>query len=125
MKYYYKVLEVKSTRYFSASRITTVPNCKLEYEVGKWTTPKIKGTKLYCFQTFKDARIFSTTIGWYTAIFECEAKNIGYPKRIGNIHVLTKFLKSKKNKKSTEFYSRPAPKGTISCTAIKLIERVD
>lgn len=45
------------------------------YEVGKWSKPKIDGSKLFCFQSMKKAREFIKDFNLKLRLFRCKAKN--------------------------------------------------
>ena len=125
-KYYYKVvhkeygtaIKTRCLSYF----VNLIDELSTEYKINKWVEPKLKGTKLFVFDTLKHAREWSGSI----QIYKCEIKNPGRRLFIlcGMINVLEitenveNFWKNKKRSK----YS--PPKGTIVCDAVKLIEEV-
>lgn len=126
MKKYYKVvsLSLQSAR---ASR--NLEDFSITYKVGKWVKPHIEGSNLMVFDNLSDAIAFTEKdIG--DRIYECAILN---PSKTGIIfssiydieQYMKKVLKLKKMKKKYKHLVRGlTPKGTIFCSAVKLIKEI-
>lgn len=126
MKKYYKVVskELKSAR---ASR--NFDSLSINYKIGKWVEPHLKGSNLMVFSTLLDAKTFADIyIG--DRIFECEVLK---PSRSGiifdtvtSINMLMKRIITLKRmkKKYKHLVNGNPPKGTIFCSAVKLIQEI-
>jgi len=129
MKIYYKVVSyrLKSRIYYLLPKEFVV-----QYKVGKWVYPKIKGTKLMVFNSLRNAYNFCFDINY---IYTCLVKNPSYSgvfvPHVGNLHFPSQFLEKwfslqKKQKQHKKFFKRKAvPKGTVFVDGIKLLEPVD
>lgn len=79
----YKVCFRKRNNKFMSACLGNLPNrCKVRYEVGKVTKPKIKGSKLFVFSTYEAAKKWMNCIfSEYThVIFKCETQRAFKPK---------------------------------------------
>ena len=102
----------------------------VQYKENEWVWPIIPKTDLMVFENYKDARIFAD--GYHnSAIYRCKVKNpkkIGsFSNRLNSIPEFTKKIIELKNKKLQYTHIVPTkdiPKGTVFCSAVKLIERV-
>ena len=85
------------------------------YKTNIWIYPKIG--RLFGFDTFKNAKQKYT----YTQIYRCLAKDVTYQEYMScsDDSDIEKFWNSK-----DPSYKIPTPKGTVSFSAVKLIERV-
>lgn len=97
----------------------------IKYNIGEWTHPIIKKTKLFVFNNLEDAKNLIKREKYGYSIYECEVinpKEYG-PVNIGNTEDLLKAIKQKK--KYRHLINRcDLPNGTIFCDAVKLIREV-
>lgn len=126
MKKYYKVVSenLKSAR---ASR--NFDSLSINYKIGEWVEPHLKGSNLMVFSNLLDAKAFANIyIG--DRIFECEVLK---PSRSGimfdsitSINMLIKRITTLKRmkKKYKHLVNGTPPKGTIFCSAVKLIREI-
>lgn len=116
---YYKVV-----REDMESMVKLPDDFKVTYKIGEWVEPKVKNTKLFVFDSFQMAAEFISSHNTYRAIYECEVKNPGKPKFLGQIWDINSFWKLKWLKKNLYGVRKKAPTGTISCDSVKLIKLV-
>lgn len=128
-KTYYKVCatyEEYPNTYFSFNCGPMHRNLCLVYKPDIWTFPIIKNSHLYCFDSIGEARDFIRYNLGNAHIFSCYVKNPRYTKWIGNpcntsqIHAFWE-TKSKHLNKHLRY---DAPRGTISVSAIKILEKI-
>lgn len=102
----------------------------VKYKIGEWVSPKIDKTDLMVFKKLNQAVNFSIAYE-DSIIYKCNIRN---PKKIGifieNLlaipELVKKFVqfKNKKVKYTNQIQTRFIPKGTVFCSAVKLIERI-
>jgi hypothetical protein len=139
-KKYYKVVRVG--QYGNLYSYNSVPgqnyesfNC-IEYKVGEWTKPKIEGTRLFVFNTLKEAQA-QFNKNWacwdYYSIYECECKGHiecsgvkcsnffpDFWKKMNALLNKKKKVKQELLGKTYDFYSCPA----TLVTKIKLTKKI-
>ena len=103
----------------------------IQYKIGEFVKPVIKGTQLFVFNSWLDASAFwsdQIVSGKFVDIYECEVKN---PKKNPKIYTYFRdaiqILKQKKNKKklpSTPDYSSYREM-SIGCDEVKLLRKID
>jgi hypothetical protein len=126
-KKYYKV--VRNIKGVLQSAAQYRPYLKTYYHFGIWIEPSMKGTDLFVFDSVKSAQHTIARYSWpNVVIYECEVKN---PKRTGIffdfIHkdILIRAIKHRSNKKKyRHLVSNDVPRGTVFCSAVKLIKLV-
>ena len=114
----------------------------IQYKIGEWIGPNVKGTKIMCFSNIDSARNFlrseacaSFFIGG--KIFKCQClrpKGYNRDSVITNCYELNELYDTmldivKKHKKRTEIFKavqrkQYVPDNTILCDKVKLIEEV-
>lgn len=122
-KYYYKFVEENGEdEFFSWFVGSILSDLSVEYKIGKWVKPKLKGSKLFVFDTFKHAREWSSC----ELLFKCEVKNSREKRRIlfGEVNVLAVTKNVENFWKGKKMFNKKAPKGTYVCDAVKLIKEV-
>lgn len=108
----------------------------LRYEVGKWTLPSVKGSKLFAFPDVRYARQFAAA-EQADCIYECECRN---PRRcdflildpqeldLSNSRPTSRFWKTRsldpEKSRTLLSYLRKAPSGTVIADSIKLVKEV-
>ena len=97
----------------------------LDYQVDKWTYPKVKYSKILVFQDRKSATKFCDKYD-HEYIYECQVLN---PKRSGPLsrfgHQFDTIWKQYKRKqKYTHLQYRNVPTGTLWCDAVKLTRQI-
>jgi hypothetical protein len=126
---FFKVVYAVGSHHYSANSCLTPEKRKecadscLVYKIGKVTTPKIKGSKLFAFKTLEAARSFISGGGSEYKIFKCVGTNPTNKKRMPvseaeYIDTMRAFW-SRKLKGSL-----PVPRGTVFCDTIELTKRV-
>ncbi len=68
MKYYYKVTNRDKRSIVAHGRVA------LTYREGRWTWPKLKGSKIFIFESLRKARQFRKRFAKRARIFRCIAK---------------------------------------------------
>lgn len=135
-KIFYKVVT------FDMCSLTRFPKARLQYQLNEWIYPRIDGSDIMVFDSVKsveNSKLFASK----NRCFECEVIK---PKRNGifsifminmikwndyEINRMSKIFdnitKLKKNKKGYLRYSNYhlAPKGTVFCSAVKLIREIN
>lgn len=100
----------------------------VKYKLNEWVRPNVEKTDLMVFATKAAAQDFIRfSIDDYK-IFKCHAKN---PRTRGLIiywrelseNIINQFVKLRRNKKQIRTDVIP-PKGTVFCSAVKLIEEI-
>ena len=128
MKKYYKV--VKSVNGRLQSAIQDKHYLKTYYCVDEWIEPKMKGTDLFVFDSIKTAKECIRRLEWpNVVVYECEVRN---PKRTGiffnfilSKEYITRAVKKRLNKKKYRYLVDSfVPRGTIFCSAVKLVRPV-
>lgn len=137
MKTYYKVVrsDLKSVQTFSWEtdyfRKFSLKDFIIQYKIGEFVKPKIEGSDLMVFSNLKDAIGFAH---YYTdaKIYKCNivgGKSVGIfsPYLSGLEDIYCNIYEKKKAKKrwSHLVSLRNIPNGTVFCSAVKLIERVN
>lgn len=124
---YYKVLSAKNRKLYS--HLTKITNpYGIRYQIGKWAKPKLKGSKLFVFDSLKAIEEWYPVINrvpWFR-IYKCEVKNpTACPKRISYCcprDIYSWWFYSPKDRCHT--FTMNAPKGTIWCDAVKITRKV-
>ena len=108
----------------------------IQYKVNEWIKPNKPGSKIMIFSNFEDAFNFKMLCpNPFLRIYKCHAKN---PTKKGFITEISRVAEKyeklyrliKQKKRVTHFYAIEKfkkgwiPKGTLFCSAIKLIECV-
>lgn len=141
-KIYYKVVYhdnsqlfsvIKSDRTLACGRLRE--NYAIEYKLNEWVYPKQQYTNLMCFKTQEDAISFRYSNFALNLelpnifIFKCHVKS---PRRVGVFVKLDewKFFDElermiERRKQHKKLWKSTWPDGTIFCSAIKLLERVE
>ncbi len=137
IKKYYKVITLKHRRLSRMcvykSAMVSDPQFCVTYDMGKWTYPNVKGTKLFVFDNLKSALRFSCT---RHSVYEVEVKN---PKPLKsyslfnwscsycNWKVVLKMLSLRKRKKKFMYLriNESGVKNTVVVDAVKLIKQVN
>jgi hypothetical protein len=100
----------------------------LSYELNIWIHPYIVGSSLYVFRTRNDAYKFIQSLYSFGGkqVWKCEIKNPGYPKFVAKPSCDVRYFWKQKVKhiKLERHLVKEAPKGTVTCSRLKLIERV-
>lgn len=112
----YKVVRIERDSLLSV-------NLKLpiHYRIGKWTQPKLKGSKLFVFATLENAKRFVNSYVYEMHIYKCEAIGVSKPKYCAQLfHDVKKFWIESLNKRELMI----VPHGTRWATKIKLLTRV-
>lgn len=94
----------------------------IEYKPDVWTFPIIKGSRLYCFDNIGEARDFIRYNLVNAHMFSCHVKNPRSTKWIGDPldpFRLRSYLETKNRRLRYD-----APRGTISVSAIKILEKI-
>lgn len=109
----------------------------IQYEIGKWIRPRVKGTKIMCFPDLNSAKTFLRFERTDGLIFECQAIKPRSFFRNPLIvdcwdleyfyNVVTNNIKSRKSR--TNIFKQiktkeSIPSNTILCDAIKLMKQV-
>jgi hypothetical protein len=144
-KKYYKVCKSVNGALVSGWVPVWNDRVSVKYQIGKWTYPKIPGTKLFVFEDKEDAKCFKGILtptsepSSSVLIFEVEAKGISrtgifiHSARVLLLHSILSLLgKRRLNKKGYrgghkyERYTKTAkpPTGTLFADAVKLIKKV-
>lgn len=126
MKKYYKVVYRENNGdLVSVNRNILFPEeYKVFYKINEWVSPAITGTRLYCFSKPSDA-IFFADSSHGRLVYECE---VLYPRKTMSIAYGDSVeeywtRRFKKEKYGFGILTNP-PRGTYSCSKIKLLERV-
>lgn len=119
MKIYYKVVkpDLRSARRYEDDLVVC-------YKVGEWVKPKKEYTDLFVFDNLSSAKCFAYKNG-EEYIYECHVLN---PRKKGNfgLQVLKRIIQLRKAKKKwTHIVDYNAPRGTVFCSAVKLIKKVE
>ena len=75
-KNYYKVVcKTKRGGFFSA--IVDDPSVRVSYRMDRWSTPKVRNSKVFCYDKLRDAVRFWSNheLKGPMRIFKCEARN--------------------------------------------------
>jgi len=126
----YKVCRTEGDKLISVSRLMGYDKERLfsvEYEIGKWSEPKLKGSRLYFFKSIELARKFSFNLVISgIKIFECETQNPSRVSMLGDLSCLNSFWNAKLlHKKMNRAYKMfDVPVGTYSASRIKLLRKV-
>lgn len=121
MKIYYKVVnrDLKSC----CENHNFPEHFRVQYKIGEWTYPVISNTRLFLFRFLSDAEHFKNgDYNWL--IYSCHAKNVAKVNKLSYISDIEYFWKLKKKHRKLYNYIL-APNGTYSCSAIKLIEKIN
>jgi hypothetical protein len=97
----------------------------VSYKVGVKTIAP-KGTKLFVFKDLKSAEEF--TWRGHPNIFKCKVENPRPIKFIdGNIYTssISSFWEAKRRRKKPDSHVKPAPRGTLACDSVTLLERIN
>uniref|UniRef100_A0A6M3JQE9 Uncharacterized protein n=1 Tax=viral metagenome TaxID=1070528 RepID=A0A6M3JQE9_9ZZZZ len=131
---YYKVV----TQQIDGKLISCIaddPRLLVIYELGRWSFPKLKGSKLFIFKTPENATDFVKIIHrghssktYY--IYQCEAKQVvksapcrRYYFMNTDMEIIKTIWKRYKNKKKyTNLTNECAPKGTLWADVVKLTD---
>lgn len=109
----------------------------IQYKIGEWVKPNKEGTKIMVFQNLNFAKYFASVEKEYCrppVIFECQAKNISNNGFIVDVPFMEKLylelLKIKKSKKKMlpfykHYQKQNIPYGTLFCSSLKLLNRVE
>lgn len=143
MKTYYKVLTIEpDAALTSICQIEDVVGVgrerALEYKPGQWTVPTLKGSKLFIFDSFDNAKEFAhKMLSTHAAIWECQVKNpLPMPQisrtRAGYIEDFweTWIEARQKHAPALKAIQRhwtsifTAPQGTFGASAVKLTKEV-
>lgn len=137
---YYKIVRVRNGKLYSYNYPAEDKHLNsgvcIEYKVGEWTKPKIEGTRLFVFNTLKEAQAeFNKNCACWSdySIYECECKghiecsgvkyNIFFRdfwKKINALLNKKKKVKQELFGKTYDFYSCPA----TLVTKIKLTKKI-
>ena len=131
-KKYYKIVTINSVgrlySYCHADLFFMQDNDRkyitVEYKAGEFVGPNIIGTKLYVFDSLKNAKNFAG-MSSNQEIWECEVINPNKVKYLAYVtrNCILDFWKAKKNHKKTD-WKKECPFGTIACDAVKLTRKV-
>jgi hypothetical protein len=97
----------------------------IEYVPNRFVYPKILGSKLYVFDSLQHVELFLS--GFSTKdleIWKCKILNPGFPKKISYECDILGFWRRKRKHLKIQA-GMIAPKGTISCHAVMLTERIE
>lgn len=126
MKKYYKVVYKESNGdLVSVNRNTLFPEeYRVSYKLNEWASPTIEGTRLYCFKNLKDATFFAeSSHGRY--VYECEVLHPRKTISIAHGDSVEEYWTHRLKKEKYGFgILTSAPRGTYSCSKIKLIKKV-
>jgi len=130
MKTYYKIVS-KDLKSIVSINLDTPDEYVVQYCVNRFVEPKLKGTSLFVFDTLKNVKRFFSppwVHGERYIIYEAEVKN---PKQIGlfssycNWVYLAELLELKRSKKKWSHKTSVPPTGTVFCSSVKLLKKVD
>ena len=103
-------------------------NTRVKYEIGKWTTPTIKNSKLFAFSNILQAlRFFDTFIDSSgLAVWECDASDVEENKKQILVPIFFSSTYSYWNSPDYTLVkgTQPPIDGAVLCSAIKLIRKV-
>jgi hypothetical protein len=131
-KIYYKVVGYKGFSAWTGRKKKQLENqvdrdLILKYEINKWTVPKIKGSKLFVFDSYDNALDFRICL-FDSIIYSCVVRN---PCNSGPFHtrvscdIIPMMWKNfAQKKKYTHLACGSPPTGTVWVDAVKLIEKV-
>jgi len=119
----------------NSAYVHSINELNIEYEVGKWTWPKIDNTKIFVFSQLLDARRFTYHNSWQLTglqIYLCSTLNpvYHYNKYAKGLQKLENFIslwKSQNKRALVEYLEHNNENcawNTAYCDAIKLIKRV-
>jgi len=117
---HYKVVYRETDRLESYAGVATIV-----YEVGKWTRPQIKGSKLFVFDNLQDAKTFdhgAFRLNPCRAIYRCHVRGIEKGPRKWIAYCVEEDVRSYWRGAPSRRMS--SPKGTVCVGAVKLVERV-
>jgi hypothetical protein len=135
-KIYYKVVSenMRSScscfAEFSSLPSDVVNNFTVKYKIGEFVYPNVKHSKLYVFESLKDAKYFVSDIFWATDkntyIYECEVINPKPAKTLlFGFDNINDFWRCKKNKKKISDFSKNDKNDvSIECDAVKLLYKI-
>ena len=129
----YKVVYEMDKKLYSCCRNSDIVDydMRVEYELNKWTYPKLSGSKLFVFDNLKSARDMVSENCWEYShkIYQCKVKNpisiVG--KKDESLYYDTymiwkNYLEQKKKKKKIMWaFGIDIPLDTCLCSAVKLI----
>ena len=137
-KKYYKVLAYRYATSTNDKILVSVnghvsDTWRVEYKLNECVTPKVYDTRLYVFDSLENAEDFQRSEGG-DYIYECEVKNprpdIVANFRQRNIEIFWETIKlARRSKKSVKVAVKSlikdyVPRGTISCTEVKLTKLI-
>jgi len=125
MKTVYKLCYIKDNDYISVCRNCVFPEkFRVYYELNKVIKPKVSGTKLFVFDSLKNAKHFASTLFCNQSryvILECSTPKVWKPKYLSDIFHIAKFWSLKKNHKKIPYtitYGEDIPTGTLCCNEL-------
>lgn len=119
-KTYYKVVVAKDNGHYCS----VVPTTELEYRVGKPTVPTIKNSKLFCFDSLRNAKSFLKDYNpEIFQIFSCKIKNPVKPPDKITVPSFHNIMCYWGNDVGT-YRDKATPTGTVFCDEITLLDMV-
>lgn len=97
---------------------------KIQYAVEKWVRPKIKGSKILCFTTEEQAKVFAEgQMIRILKLWKAEAMFVTPVKTlIFSESTMEDFIRMWINRKGKGYWK--APEGTLGCSQLKLLEEI-
>jgi hypothetical protein len=97
--------------------------CKLTYTPNQWTSPTLKGSKLFCFTKLDDAKAFASTIKAFAtiAVWKAFATNIK-PCHTVSGYAIPKDIVAFWDHNPAGYYKGTPPPGTHFADAIMITE---
>lgn len=135
----YKVVWNRCNELVSANQSDNFPTSfRTIYKLNDITCPNVPGTKLFCFDSLKNAKNFIDHYVWRDKsglkIYEAEAYNVYKPKatyivNICNMIFFWKLIKRRKKKYRQQIQSLQndnviTPDGSLVCSSLKLLKEI-